>query len=284
MGKHLAEILEKDEIDYRTEQNRLLSLFCEKVDPSLGTSLFCFFYEYFSTLPADVFYNYDDLNDLFLAINAFKIGTITLDDFCLLIELIETLFLTQESPRTGMGMQQAFQSLILTYYNHCAARFQVKDYIKYILDKLNCEEQVQDGYVFVVQKNAAATQAAKLCKDSNIEREITEYNRISLKGNLREKRAILVSLGSYIEPILKAHTLRDGGYGTLESDVGFLLNNFDIRHNNKVGKNQNAYVAALTDEELEEWYDRTYHSILMVLLAKEQIGISSQLKEAKAHF
>jgi len=159
--------------------------------------------------------------------------------------------------------------------------------ILYILDKtnhtllnLNGEDYGHPKYV-IIEKNKAATEAAELIEDENVAIEVLEYNRFALKGDLSEKKRILNSIAQYIEPLLRSRKLQKSGYGQLESDAGFLANNFHIRHNNKKGAKANVYIVGLADNELEQWYDKAYNVFLNVITLSEQIEISSELKTLK---
>lgn len=111
-----------------------------------------------------------------------------------------------------------------------------------------------------------------------------EYNHYGLKGNLSKKRSILVSLGAYIEPILRNKSLLNAGYKELESNVGFLLNKFHIRHNNKEGKTAQEYIVNITDEQLENWYDKTYDMIIQVIITNENISAEKEIEQLKKDY
>ena len=102
-----------------------------------------------------------------------------------------------------------------------------------------------------------------------------------MKGDLEGKRKSLLAIADYIEPILKSRKLQDNGYKQLESDVGFLLNCFHIRHNNKTGSKAQDYITSIDDEQLEEWYDNAYNTMLSVIIISEEIGVSAELTGLK---
>ena len=95
------------------------------------------------------------------------------------------------------------------------------------------------------------------------------------KGNIDKKRKIWCAIGRYIEPILKSNELENNGYKQLEKDAGYLLNNMDIRHNNK------DVIIEMSPKEQEVWYDKTYHTLLMVITMDNQIDISNDIKALK---
>ena len=116
--------------------------------------------------------------------------------------------------------------------------------------------------------------------DENVQWEMIRYVRDTL--GVAEKRKILVSLGSYIEPILKSRLLQNAGYRQLESDVGFMLNNFYVRHNNKEGAKAQDYIVALNDKQLEEWYDKIFNAILSVIIRCEHISTQREVAYQKS--
>lgn len=99
-----------------------------------------------------------------------------------------------------------------------------------------------------------------------------------LKGNIEEKRKILLALADKFEPVKNELKKVDA---ILEDNIRYLLNKMNIRHNNKEGKNALGYVANLTDEELESWYDETYQMLLLSILELDNIERNKKVKELK---
>ena len=56
------------------------------------------------------------------------------------------------------------------------------------------------------------------------------------------------------------------------------------RHNNKEGKNKQDYIASIDDAVLETWYDKAYNTLLMVIIANEQIDIQLELAQIKRDY
>lgn len=134
--------------------------------------------------------------------------------------------------------------------------------------------------VIIVQKNACASSVAELV-DDNLARQIFEYNRFNMKGEIGEKAKILVSLGyefegfrSELEKINKS----------LASDIGLMLNGFDLRHNINVNPTKNPVskkFILLTPDEQEKWYDKTYDLLLLAFLSIDGDKIQKEFKELK---
>lgn len=134
------------------------------------------------------------------------------------------------------------------------------------LNWLNYETKIfnKKDIILVVEKNAAATSVAEFV-DEELAYEIISYNHFLLKGNIDEKRKILLKLANELEPRRKE--LENINY-KLTSNIFFMLNSLNIRHNNgSLGdKNYIEYVAKMSANMLEEWYDELYQDILLANL------------------
>lgn len=151
-----------------------------------------------------------------------------------------------------------------------------------ILEQTNHElSRLSNSQLIITEKNPSATQAIELVEDDAVALGLLEYNHFVLKGNLEEKRRILVSIGRYLEPLLRSRKLQNAGFKQLESDMGFMLNNFHIRHNNKEGQKAQEYIQKVNDSILEEWYDKAYNTALAAIIVGTQIDICADLDALK---
>lgn len=151
-----------------------------------------------------------------------------------------------------------------------------------ILTKTNHEwAQIKEGYV-IVDKNPATTEAIECLeeKDSELALKMIEYNRVLLKGNLDRKREILASMASYVEPMKMLFKGTD--YFTLYDDSRNWVNNLNIRHNNSGKNSVPEYAKNWKSKDYEEWYDKIYHTLLMVVLAKKQLEIKQEFNKLKS--
>ena len=119
--------------------------------------------------------------------------------------------------------------------------------------------------VILVPKDPAAIAVAEISSD-DVAFAIMKYHHASLKGNLNEKRRLLVSIANEYEPLLEKPI--DGFYEYIR-DAKNMLNNAHIRHNNKEGSDRKELIANMSDEELEHWYDELYQLLLFCVLAKD---------------
>ena len=191
----------------------------------------------------------------------------SLDDLFLLSELLIALL-----PHEHIAQHSGVLHQALTITTNILA----------FTEKLNYElHEIENGRQIIVAKNPATTQAVEIVEDSATSIALIEYNHYALKGDLEEKRRILTSLGSYIEPILRSRALQKAGYNQLESDVGFMLNSFHVRHNNKVGAKAQDYIVSLNDTQLEEWYDKLYNAILAVIIINDHIPTQTGIESMK---
>ena len=224
---------------------------------------------YFRKLPAKFRCPFLSVEEMMTAMNLPDISY-DLDDLFLLSELLIAI-LPLEYVKQDQDLER--QALI------------IRTNIVSFLGKLNYELKVIDeGQVIIVEKNPATTQAVGIVNDDTTAIDLIKYNHYSMKGNLAEKRRILTALGSYIEPILKSRALQNAGYKQLESDVGFMLNNFHVRHNNKEGAKTQDYIVGLNKKQLEEWYDKIYNAILSVIIINEYIPTQNNIAELKSKY
>lgn len=159
---------------------------------------------------------------------------------------------------------------------------QIVSNINVVLEKTNHEwVQIKEGYI-IVDKNPATTEAIECLeeKDAELALKMIEYNRVLLKGNLDRKREILASMAGYVEPMKMLFKGTD--YFTLYDDSRNWVNNLNIRHNNSGRNSVPEYAKNWKSKDYEEWYDKIYHTLLMVVLAKKQLEIKQEFNKLKS--
>lgn len=123
----------------------------------------------------------------------------------------------------------------------------------------------EEEMVLLVPKNPAATAVAEISsKDTAF--AILKYHHASLKGNLAEKKKLLLSIANEYEPLLAKPV---SGFTDYFDKATGLLNNLNLRHNNKTGKHKIDAIANMPPEELENWYDDLYQLLLFCVLIKD---------------
>ena len=151
---------------------------------------------------------------------------------------------------------------VLGQYNHVA----------YINEEQEC--------VLIVEDKAEVTAAAEIMPTPTLSIEVVRYNHRTLKGEIELKKKILLALGAELEAKRKKLHLINA---TLENDIFFMLNNLNIRHDNKSkgDKNYKEYVAKMRKERLEKWYDELYQMILLAFLLMDNTKRAEKIKELK---
>lgn len=272
LAAHFYELLSQLGVDPETETKTLEYLFSEEKIIFPG----------YATLPLEAYINQSIFRDLpmrgtFVKTgdlrNALGISAYQLDG------TFEKLFLFSEFLLALFNEMKKSSHIIEP---RARAKMEIiKNNIIVFVDKSN-HELVDAGEkgTIIIEKNKTASQAVEFIEDPKTAIEVLEYNHYKLKGDLNQKQKILISLGNYIEPILKDRAVK-AKYADLFSDVSFLLNNFNIRHNNKAGKNAKEFIITAPDATLELWYDRAYNMILSVILANQNFKFSKELVALK---
>lgn len=149
-----------------------------------------------------------------------------------------------------------------------------------LLNDMNYEiQEISEEQYIIVEKDSLSTAVAETIP--SITTSVIEYRRFSLKGDIDSKSSILKELANKIEPLDKK--FKSTEFNSFMDDIGTLLNNLNIRHNNIEGKYKQPYIVDMKPEELEEWYDKTYDMILVALLIDKYIDDKSKIKELKKY-
>lgn len=145
--------------------------------------------------------------------------------------------------------------------------------IGYTINKKN------DGVFIFVPKSSEAVAVSEIV-DQNLSYKVIEYNHHALQGNIDEKKNILLMLANKIEPQrsnLKAIN------STIESNLFFLFNNINLRHNNcdENSTNYKSYIANMSKKDIEMWYDETYQLCLLAFLELDNVERMEKIKQLK---
>ena len=136
-----------------------------------------------------------------------------------------------------------------------------------LLEHINYEKYIFDNEekLILVPKNPAATAVAEISSQETA-MAILKYHHALLKGQLEEKRKILLSIAHEYESLLSNGV---DGFNDYFTKAREMLNNLDIRHNNKEGKHKKDFIINMSTEELEKWYDELYQLLLFCVLIKD---------------
>ena len=101
-----------------------------------------------------------------------------------------------------------------------------------------------------------------------------------MKGDIDRKKNVLISMADKLEPQrVKLKQINS----SLESDLFFLFNTINLRHNNsdQSGKNFIPVVAAMNVDEIEHWYDDAYQICLLAFLELDHLDRKDRVKQLK---
>lgn len=156
--------------------------------------------------------------------------------------------------------------------------------IRIILERCNRYIKKVDGKHYILEKDSSVSAVVDILNTTQIAIPVIAYNYISNVGNIPEKQTILRILANDFESI-KSKFNADNRYTGLCSDLGFLFNNLNLRHNNNGSSRVNIDFGKISDDELEKYYDMTYRRYLMAVLACEELdtrNIIDALKKKQA--
>lgn len=185
--------------------------------------------------------------------------------------------------------------LCLEYYINIIKLFKKKekDYYKYIisdyysvlieninklLDYLHYQKyfiEKEDKVILILKDPAAMAVAEQSSEDTSL--AILMYNHASLKGDIETKKEILRKIAKEYENLL---TNKIEGYKDYFDKARYMLNEFDIRHNNTdKGKSQHKLILEMTNEEIEKWLDELYQLLLFCVLIRDNVDRKNKIAE-----
>lgn len=193
------------------------------------------------------------------------------DAFMTLIELTYNLWLLAYKDLKNDKTESKWQN---NFYH-------LRDVMLDNLEKYNYTVYIDDDRALVIEDRPEVTATVETV-NQELALEIIRYNHSSLKGEIELKKKILLSLGSELEPKRKELQLLDK---QLSEDIFFMLNNLNIRHNNRSKKDKSKYkeyVANMSKTRLEKWYDELYQMMLLAFLLLDNIERKKKVSELKS--
>lgn len=279
MRKSIFDIV-AESVDMESEANRLITMSSEEavLVPSAFTykTLFDYVDEYCfkEWVQRGHFVDVDDLLEALGYEDLKEEATHNVDALLTLIELIYNFWELSHNQfnagEKGHGLKwrgnyyhlRDVMDDVLSQYNHVA----------YISEEQEC--------VLIVEDKAEVTAAAEIMPTPSLAVDVVRYNHRTLRGEVELKKKILLEMGAELEAKRKKlHAINS----TLENDIFFMLNNLNIRHNNKGkgDKNYKEYVAKMRKDRLEKWYDELYQMLLLAFLLMDNTKRVEKVKELK---
>ena len=141
---------------------------------------------------------------------------------------------------------------------------------KTVIEEIGYMETIEQNITLFVPKKQEAIAVSEIVAPE-ISYKVLEYNHYTMKGDIARKKETVRILADQLEPKRADLTAINK---ELASNVFFMFNNMNIRHNNSTegDKNYREVVAKMTQDELENWYDETYQLCLLAIFGIGQCG------------
>ena len=154
-----------------------------------------------------------------------------------------------------------------------------KEHIETLIETIGYMSIKDNDFTLFVPKSQPAIVVSETLPP-DLSYKVIEYNHHSMKGNLERKQATLKLLADQLEAKKKELNNLNS---SLSGDLFYLLNNLNIRHNN-IDPDSKGYkkgVADMSNDELEEWYDKTYDICLYAFMTLDQADRNAKVKALK---
>ena len=155
--------------------------------------------------------------------------------------------------------------------------------VQNVMEMIGYTRAIQEGISIFVPKDRGAISVSEIVSP-DVSYKVLEYNHYTMKGDIARKRETLRILADQLEPKrAELATINK----ELASNVFFMFNNMNIRHNNRTKGNKNNYkevIAEMSQDELENWYDETYQLCLLAFLELDNVERTKKVAELKASF
>lgn len=158
--------------------------------------------------------------------------------------------------------------------------YHLRDVMLDNLEKYNHTAYIDGDRILIIEDKPEVSAVAEIV-EQDLALDVIRYNHRSLQGEIELKKNILISLGSELEPKRKELQVINK---QLSEDIFFMLNNINIRHNNRSKKDMSKYkeyVAKMSRTRLEKWYDELYQMMLLAFLSLDNVDRQNKVKELK---
>lgn len=271
-----SQVLKNASIDLRREYDRLYSLFylqTFQINQTSSTNLRDYCATHFVSFPfRGTCVSLDDFDEFYghhYEKTPKDIDQDYLVSFCEYIYNI--LYYSRGIGYNGLGFIQAFD--LSEPIQFCLQQ------VLQVIEAIGYMPNVQDGITDFAPKNQASISVAEIV-DSDLSYKVIEYNHHSMKGDLERKKSILLTLADKLEP--QRGKLKQIN-SSLESDLFYLLNTVNIRHNNSEpeGTKYKKVVAKMSKDSIEKWYDDIYQMCLLAFMELDNAERKGRVKELK---
>ena len=280
MRRNFAQILKDAKIDIKTEYQKLYGMLYDRTIQVSNSNRISAYDELSERFIGFYFrgtcLSIDEFNDL----HDFHFGKdpadFSIDNLISLCEYISNMLMGYQATQVSFGWNMAAAPVLIN------VQFYLQQ-ISQIIEKIGYMQAAEDNFTIYVEKSPAAIAVAESeLIPENLSYKLISYNHYRMKGNLEEKKAVLLQLASIIEAKRKELNQADK---VLETNLFYAFNNLNIRHNNvnpELKGKYNAYVAQMPNDELEKWYDETYQMCLLAFLQIENLGRKAKFDKLKA--
>lgn len=276
MRRTFAEVLKSAKFNYKDEYDKLYHLLFDKDYKSPNGREKWSLYDYFDTTFFHFYFagtclSLEDFDKKYGFSFPVSGEEASIDDLVLLLEYFQNLI---------NGFRRANYTLC-EFSNAINENFLAR-YLYNMAEEMGYKFSSQDGLSILIEKNAVVTAVAEsdlIPKDFSY--KLISYNHHSMKGNLEDKKAIILQLANLLEGKQKDLCQINSGF---KKDLFYLFNNFNIRHNNcdRRSKDYKPAIANMDKDELENWYDETYQMCLLAFMELEQADRKPKFDAIKA--
>ena len=277
MRRNFAQILKDAKIDIKAEYHKLYGMLYDRTIQASNSNRISAYDELSERFIGFYFrgtcLSIDEFNDLHEFHFEREPENFNIDNLISLCEYIYNMLMGYQSTQFSFGYNGPAFINVQFYLNQ----------IGQVIEKIGYMQTAEDNFTIFVEKSPAAIAVAESpLIPENLSYRLISYNHYAMKGNLDVKKSILQQLASILEAKRKELNQADK---TLEADLFYAFNNLNIRHNNvdsELKGKYKAYVAQMSNDELEKWYDETYQMCLLAFLQIENLDRKAAFDRLKA--
>jgi len=281
MRRNFAQILKNAKIDIKAEYQKLYGMLYDRSIQVSNTNRISAYDELSERFIGFYFrgtcLSIDEFNDLHGIHFERDPDDFSIDLLICLCEYIYNMLMGYQATQSpsGYGFTQAMPILINVQFYF--------EQINQVIEKVGYMQTMEDNFIIFVEKSPSAIAVAENeLIPEDLSYRLISYNHYTMKGNIDAKKAVLQRL----YPILEAKSGElINADRALKTALFYIFNNLNIRHNNvnpELKGKYKAYVAQMSKDELEKWYDETYQMCLLAFLQIENLDRKVEFDKLKA--